>query len=261
MTDTKERAALKEIQSAFRDAGFYPGDIDGAWGELSRAALRAVIQAAGLRNEVDIPAVVPAAPAAPGGKPLAWGKKVSATFRDRVHWIAEDLQMPPGGADDLMSCMAFESDETFSPSIVNKAGSGATGLIQFMPATALSFFHTAAAIKAMTPAQKKANGIAACARLAAMTAEDQLNYVYRYFRPWKGMLKNIGDLYMAILWPAGVGMADTFVLWEKAKSPITYGQNAGLDANKDGKITRAEAVSKILQKVARGLTPAFRWPG
>lgn len=35
-----------------------------------------------------------------------------------------------------MAAMAFESGETFSPSIKNAAGSGAVGLIQFMPSTA-----------------------------------------------------------------------------------------------------------------------------
>lgn len=171
------------------------------------------------------------------GLPLAWGARVSPVFRDRVFWMTEELLMPKEtGPSDLMGCMAWESNETFSPSIKNMAGSGATGLIQFMPTTAIGLGTTVEA-------------------LAKMTAEDQLNYVYKYFLPFKGKLKNIGDLYMAILWPAGVGKPDSYVLWEKGKRPTTYRQNAGLDVNKDGAITRGEAVSKVLEKRAKGMLP------
>ena len=37
---------------------------------------------------------------------------------------------------DLMAVMSFETGGTFNPGIRNAAGSGATGLIQFMPSTA-----------------------------------------------------------------------------------------------------------------------------
>lgn len=171
----------------------------------------------------------------PGRRPIAWGAKVSQTFRDRVWWIADTLELNP---DDLMSCMAWESAETFSPSIKNAAGSGATGLIQFMPSTAVSLGTSTA-------------------KLAAMTAEDQLNYVYKYFRPYKGRLNNLGDIYMAILWPAGVGKPDSFVLWNKATKPTTYRQNAGLDLDKNGAITRGECLVKIQEKLTKGLKPGY----
>ena len=35
-------------------------------------------------------------------------------------------------------------------------------------------------------------------RLAQMSAEDQLNYVYKYFKPFDGRLNNLGDVYMAM---------------------------------------------------------------
>lgn len=259
---------LKGLQADMRDAGFYTGEIDAKWGPLSAGAWREMALAAAMRNEVQLP---PAPPPAEPGRELAWGKLeelrafkgrpgAAQTFRERIFWIADDLQMPKAtGASDLMSCIAWESAGTFSSDIRNGAGSGATGLIQFMPTTALPYFFSEAAIKKMTAAQKKANGIIATNRLAAMTPEDQLNYVYRYFKPWKGKLKNLGDLYMAILWPLGVGKPDSFVLWEKASRPTTYRQNAGLDVNKDSRITRGEAVSKVLQKVREGHQPARLW--
>lgn len=177
----------------------------------------------------------PSSPPKSERRPIAWGAKVSQTFRDRVWWISETLDVDP---DYLMACMAWESAESFRPDIRNAAGSGATGLIQFMPSTAVGLGTTTA-------------------KLAAMSAEDQLNYVYKYFRPYKGRLNNLGDVYMAILWPAGVGKPDSYVLWNKATKPTTYRQNAGLDLNKDGTITRKECLAKIEGKLAKGLKPGY----
>lgn len=170
---------------------------------------------------------------------LAWGKKVSPEFRQRVFKISAELGINP---DYLMSCMAFESAETFSPSIKNAAGSGATGLIQFMPSTARGLGTTTAA-------------------LSEMTAVQQLEYVHAYFWPYRGRLKTLGDVYMAILWPAGIGKLDTWVLWDQSKKPTTYRQNAGLDINKDGLITKAEATSKVEAKLDRGLLSVYAWEG
>jgi hypothetical protein len=165
---------------------------------------------------------------------IAWGAHVSPTFKERIWWIADTLSLDP---DDLMACIAWESGETFRPDVRNAAGSGATGLIQFMPSTAVSLGTSTT-------------------KLAAMTAEDQLNYVYKYFRPYAGRLRNLGDIYMAILWPKGVGQPDSYVLWERGKQPTTFRQNAGLDVNKDGRVTRAECLAKIQQKLTKGRLPA-----
>lgn len=170
---------------------------------------------------------------------LAWGRKVSQAFRDRLFEICQILGVEP---DYLMACMAFESAETFSPSIRNAAGSGATGLIQFMPNTAKGLGTTTAA-------------------LAAMTAEQQLEYVLAYFWPYRGRLHTLADVYMAILWPAGIGKPDDWVLWDQASRPTTYRQNAGLDLNKDGTITKAEAAAKVLAKLERGRQVQFLWEG
>lgn len=161
---------------------------------------------------------------------LAWGAKVSPVFRERVRWIANTLRLP---ADDLMACMAWESGESFRSDIRNGAGSGAVGLIQFMPATARQLGTTTLALQQMTP-------------------EDQLNYVYKYFRPYAGRLNNLGDIYMAILWPKGVGKPDSYVLWDKGSMPTTFRQNAGLDLNKNGQVTRGECLTKIKEKLVKG---------
>ena len=172
--------------------------------------------------------------AEPGATPMAWGAKVSPAFRARVRWICEQLQYPEPG--DLMTCMAWESGRSFSASKRNLAGSGATGLIQFMPATARELGTTTDA-------------------LAAMTAEDQLNYVFKYFEPWKGKLHDLADLYMTILWPRAVGKPDDYVLFDRNISPTAYRQNAGLDLNRDGKVTKAECASKLYAMRDEGLRP------
>ena len=142
--------------------------------------------------------------------------------------------------DHMMACMAFESGETFSPSIYNAAGSGAVGLIQFMPATARGLGT-------------------ATGNLAALSAVEQLDWVEKYFQPYKGRLKTLSDVYMAILWPAAIGKPESSPLWAQSERPTTYRQNSGLDANKDGVITKAEAASKVQAKLERGCKPEFLW--
>lgn len=170
--------------------------------------------------------------------PLAWGTKVSQAFRDRVRALAAHLGMPQDGASWLMSCMAWESGQTFSPSVVNGAGSGAVGLIQFMPSTAESLGTTTDALAAMTP-------------------EAQLEYVAKHFEPFRGKLQLLSDVYMVILWPRAVGQPDSTVLWDKTTRPTTFKQNAGLDGDHNGSITKAEAASRVHDLYVRGLRPSL----
>jgi transglycosylase-like protein with SLT domain len=162
---------------------------------------------------------------------MAWGAKVSQVFRERVLWICDELGLQP---NDLMACIAWESGRSFSPSVRNMAGSGATGLIQFMPGTAKALGTTVD-------------------HLARLTAEDQLNYVYKYFAPYSGRLKSLSDVYMAILWPKAVGKSDDYVLFQGPG--IAYRQNAGLDLNRDMKVTKAECSAKLYAMRAEGLRP------
>jgi hypothetical protein len=168
---------------------------------------------------------------------LAWGKAVSKQFREKIVQVGRRLGVDP---NYLMACIAFETGESFSPSILNAAGSGAVGLIQFMPNTAQALGTTTY-------------------QLATMSAVRQLDFVEKYFQPRTGKLRTLEDVYMAILWPAGVGKPNTYVLFNRAdpKYPKRYIQNAGLDFNKDGLITKEEASSKVRKKLERGLQPAF----
>ena len=159
---------------------------------------------------------------------LAWGAKVSPEFRDKARAIAARIGTEPSS---LMACIAFETGKTFSPKARNPQSS-ATGLIQFMRSTAESLGTTVE-------------------ELAGMSAEAQLSFVYDYLRPFTGRVSELGDLYMAILYPPAVGKPDDFAVFENASA--AYRANAGLDFNHDGVITKRECVSVVEKVLAEGL--------
>ena len=200
---------------------------------------------------VQTPIVVPPAPVptGPGTTPqLAWGKHVKRLhgeangqiFMDRVYWIAWKLTQEQGSLFDanwLMGAMAFESARTFDSKTKNP-NSSATGLIQFMAKTAKEMGTTTA-------------------KLAAMTPWDQLNYVYRYFSQKikeRGPIRGIEDAYMAILWPAAVGRPLEYPMFIKGNDNYTV--NAGLDVNKDNRVTKAEAAGKVMEQLVLGMSNA-----
>ena len=166
---------------------------------------------------------------------IAFGAKVSTEFKHKIVEVAARLKL---NVNFLMAAMAFESGETFSASVKNAAGSGAVGLIQFMPSTAKLLGTTIDA-------------------LASMTAVEQLKYVEKYFEPYTGRLQTVEDLYMAILWPAAIGKAEDYVLFDKVRTPKAYAQNKGLDHNKDGKVTKQEATSAVRAKLNRGMSEPY----
>jgi hypothetical protein len=187
---------------------------------------------------------------------LAWGQKVSPGFRQKAVQIADELQIDP---NFLMSAMAFETGESFNPAQPNiqkvwytkKKDNGkivkekhvkygvARGLIQFMPDTAEELGTTSA-------------------ELEKMTAEQQLEYVRDYLKPNAGQLHSVDDVYMKILWPKGIGKPSDYVLFDSKgnkKDRTRYDQNKGLDADHDGKITKAEASAQVRAKLIKGLDP------
>lgn len=162
---------------------------------------------------------------------IAWGAKVSPEFMARMYKMRDKFGWDNQRVSRLMGCMAFESGGTFSPSIKNAAGSGATGLIQFMPDTAVGLGTTTT-------------------QLAKMTAVQQLDYVEKYFKPYAKRCHTLSDMYLAILLPKYVGKPEDSVLFSGG---ISYRQNSGLDANKDGKVTKAEAAAKVEKMWQKGL--------
>lgn len=165
---------------------------------------------------------------------IAWGSVVSEYFIKKLVSIVHSFSWYDDAASDLMSCMAFESAETFSPNIRNAAGSGAVGLIQFMPSTAQGLGTTVE-------------------NLSLLSAEDQLDYVAQYFKPYAPRIHSLSDMYMAILLPKYIGQPDDSQLFTNGS--VAYRQNSGLDGNSDGIITKAEAASLVASKKRKGLLP------
>lgn len=220
MYQVTDRSEIKKTQQKLKDLGFYEGKVDGIWGPLSQAALEASRGEKVVSPAFDTTRII-------------WGKKVSKEFILKVRDIAKKLQMPTEGANWLMACMAFETGETFSPTIKNGAGAPYYGLIQFGDAAAKDAGTTVAA-------------------LLKMTAEQQLDYVYNFFKPYTGKIKTLSDCYMRILYPVAVGKPEDYVLFDTKNKPTAYFQNRGLDLNKDGYITKAECAAKVQQKYERG---------
>ena len=122
--------------------------------------------------------------------------------------------------DEILKVIQFETAGSWDPA--QKAGtSSATGLIQFMPDTAKELGTSTSA-------------------LAKMSRSEQMDYVEKYLARFEGKLKSFDDLYMAIHWPAAVGKEDSYTLYSSGSK--AYKANKGLDINKDGKVTRGEAV-------------------
>lgn len=166
------------------------------------------------------------------GGDMELSEKEIPVFEAKVDKIAKDLGADP---EHLLAVMNFETGGTFSSSVKNRAGSGATGLIQFMPDTA----------KELTGAETKD---AAIKLMESMTPTEQLDYVKKHLGRFKGKLNSLEDVYMAVLYPKAVGMDNEYALFKKGTT--AYWQNRGLDLDKDGVITKAEATSKVRQVTA-----------
>ncbi|MEM9047178.1 MAG: peptidoglycan-binding protein [Pseudomonadota bacterium] len=245
--ETAARLGLTLPQFDFDDAiGGGPGHSDpggpgGGGGPGGDGGLRPPVTAPRSGGHGPVaPGSVSFSPAAPGpaspGTALAWGRTARArhgqAFNDRVIAIANGLGADP---NHLMAAMAFESADSFRTDIANPI-SGATGLIQFMD-------FTAKELDTSLP------------ELAMMSGLEQLDFVERYFQAKaRGRrLVALSDVYMAILWPKAIGALESFVLFSEGER--AYAQNKPLDINKNGAVTKAEATSKVQDKLVLGMKP------
>lgn len=162
-------------------------------------------------------------------------------FLDKVVSVSSELGFDP---NDLLRVIDFETAGSFSPKAqpIRKDGtkiSSATGLIQFLESTAKGLGTTTA-------------------DLANMTAVEQMDFVKAYFEPFKGRIKNFGDIYMAVHWPAGVGKDDSYVMYKKGSD--SYNSNKNLDTNGDGTVTRGETLARLFSATGKGGNPTAGTP-
>lgn len=171
-------------------------------------------------------------------------ERTTPAFRSELVAVAKRLGIEPSW---LAACIAFESARSWAPNVTSGGGiyrgpqddAKAVGLVQF----------TGVALSAMA----RKGWEVSKAELAALSAEQQLEWVERYFRAVgaAGRMRDIGDVYMAIFAPSGIGKPDAFVLY--AKPSAAYMANRGLDRNGDGTITRGEAVAHVKALLAQGI--------
>lgn len=132
-------------------------------------------------------------------------------FMDGLKKVASNLGV---NADDMLKVMTKESG--LNPAAVNRH-SNATGLIQFMPSTARGLGTTVE-------------------ELRNMSGVEQLKYIEMYYKNLgikSGM--DVGDIYILNFYPAAINKPRDYVIASSGSK--IYSQNAGLDVNKDGKIT------------------------
>ncbi|MBO0930367.1 transglycosylase SLT domain-containing protein [Fibrella aquatilis] len=144
-----------------------------------------------------------------------------AAFVAKVKGVATALAVDP---DWLMATMWVES--RLNPKAYNSGG-GASGLIQFMPGTAVGLGTTTAAIRQMT-------------RLR------QLDFVLKYLKPYKGKMTSAFQVYVAVHFPKQLGAPLSEVWYAKTGNAFSrkcYAGNKDIDikwGNNDGAVSGAD---------------------
>lgn len=159
-----------------------------------------------------------------GGYALPSAVQQDAGFTTGAAGVASRLNIPVGW---LYAVMGFETGGTFNPAEPNRGGSGATGLIQFMPSTAVGLGTTTEA-------------------LAGMSRSEQLAYVEKFYAPYAGKIHSASDLYLATLYPYALDQGGDYVLGSHEsddEARKVASQNAIFDTNGDGYITKNEVAS------------------
>lgn len=151
---------------------------------------------------------------------------VTSAFLSEVEAMATRLGARP---EHILAAMSFETGGTFSPSIRNSIG--ATGLIQFIPSTARGLGTTTDALR-------------------QMSSVEQLQYVEKYFEPFKGNLDTLEKVYTAILSGSPKANPNDVLFRQGTRA---YEQNP-LDWNKDGLITAQEATTPVTARMFGGIT-------
>ncbi|MGH9767136.1 MAG: transglycosylase SLT domain-containing protein [Blastocatellia bacterium] len=131
--------------------------------------------------------------------------------------VAERLQTQPAW---LLNVMASES--LFNPAARNSLpGQTASGLLQFIEATARRLGTTTDAIRRTNPV-------------------EQLCLVERYLTPFRGRLNSLADVYLAVFRGVVIGGRDGVVVVDSGREPRIYALNKSLDLNGDGRIVKGE---------------------
>jgi hypothetical protein len=152
----------------------------------------------------------------------------ATSFSAMLAQVANDINIDPEG---LLFVMYKESG--LNPAAIN-SGSGATGLIQFMPSTAQALGTSTGA-------------------LAAMTGTDQLIYVQKYLENvqatyGKDSMPDVASIYLAIFYPRALAEGLDYVLGSEisdAYAAEVAKENPGFDIGSKGYITKGDMYTYI----------------
>lgn len=154
-------------------------------------------------------------------------------FEEKVRYVAASLEIPP---EWLMAVMYTES--RFHPGIVNRRGSGAVGLIQFMASTLKDLNRRMGTRYYMRDVKR-------------MTAIQQMELVQAYLEMVQeryGPFRSMTDLYLGVLYPKALARPrelPCYVLFEHPTK--AYRRNSGLDENRDKKISVCDLDQRFLR--------------
>jgi hypothetical protein len=229
-----DASTVQAVQTALNSLGIQPPlTVDGVMGPRTTSAVKAFQQSKGLTVDgiigsqtlgalgIGTPTTVPSKPKS-GSASIAAVRGIEKLSQAELKALVNAANWIGINPDWLASAISFESG--FSPSISNAAGSGAVGLIQFMPSTAAGLGTSTAALK-------------------NMSFIDQLEYVKKYFAPYQGKLNSLEDTYLAIFYPAFIGKSLDSVLGSTGSA--IYNQNAGFDKTHKGYVTKEDITSTI----------------
>lgn len=234
-----EQDALKAIQTNLKLLKVYEGTPDGVMGPGTWGGFMKVVNNYKAYNRVPY-------------YNAGWSKLVSPAFLQKVVAWCRKQELWDTAPSAMMACMHFETGGTFSPTIRNGAGAFYFGLIQFGKdaATDLAKIH---------------GSHVTVEWLTTLSAEDQLDWVFKYFEMWmkRGKKYNrLEDFYLTIFYPAAVGKKPDEVLFRKdGATPLeikSYVQNKGFDFDNDGRITVGEINTRLYTTYYKGMLPENR---
>lgn len=197
----------------------YPRNIDEGWPGLGAARAGSRIDASWTRNDRVF-----------GSTDFSY---LSDGFFSQLKAVCDRLRCDPA---DLLAVMEGESN--VQPWAQHRK-SKATGLIQFAPQTLTGLGWT--------------EGPDAFRQLSA---EQQLPFVERFYRPHTGMLGSAGRLYQAAYLPATLpnSTEDTVIAAPGGPHADAYRDNPALDTNRDGQVTVSDLTAR-----AQAVRGGARW--
>ncbi|MEI5672576.1 MULTISPECIES: peptidoglycan-binding domain-containing protein [unclassified Nocardioides] len=216
---------VRELQERLTGAGYDTKGADGTWGPNTQAAYDAY------RAENPLQITPGQGYSSPNGYDytqitgVQGNPNVTPEFLREVEGVAQRVGAQP---EHLMAAMSFETGGSFASDVQNPRSS-ATGLIQFMDSTAKGLGTTTG-------------------QLAQMSPTEQLQYVEKYFEPYRGRLNELESVYTTIL--AGSPHESGDVLFSQGEK--AFGPNRELDVNHDGRITAAEATAHVRDRMGAG---------